>query len=261
MERNRRAGKGSNNEVRPRRRMACDARQPHPVHQLHAPCPHPPTPLRSTFPTTEPGSPWAAHRLRRGPNAGEAQRMSGAFEAASIQRAVSSVGTQAGRGAALARRPGMGTCRRGRRHGQTVSRPAEAPGRAGPARRRAGPRTGPAIRLVAERGVAHQRFEAAQRLALLGRASGDEPRAVAEAAEGERQGPQERAGEAFDELDGEPGEVGTGGHEQKARRGGADDVAHVGGGALVELGEEPGERAATCRARASPPGWASRSRR
>ena len=78
------------------------------------------------------------------------------------------------------------------------------------------------LRLVAERGVAHQRFEAAQRLALLGRASGDEPRSVAEAAEGERQGPQERAGEAFDELDGEPGEVGTGGHEQKARRGGAD---------------------------------------
>ena len=41
---------------------------------------------------------------------------------------------------------------------------------------------------------------------------------------------------------GSQGAVGAGGHEEEARRGAADDVAHVGGGALVELGEEPGER-------------------
>ena len=78
--------------------------------------------------------------------------------------------------------------------------------RAGPARRWAGPRAGPATPGGRARCRA-QRFEAAQRLALLGRASCDEPRAVAEAAEGERQGPQELTGEAFDELDCEPGEV------------------------------------------------------
>ena len=52
--------------------------------------------------------------------------------------------------------------------------------RVGPAPRGGGRDREPGrLRLVAERGVAHQRFEAAQRLALLGRASGDKPRASA----------------------------------------------------------------------------------
>ena len=109
VERNRRAGKRSGDEVQPRHSMDCDARRPHPLHQPHAPCPHPPTPLRSTFPTFQPGNPWAAHRWRRGFDAGEARRMSGAFEAAFIQRAVSSGGSQAGRhGRAAALVPRIG---------------------------------------------------------------------------------------------------------------------------------------------------------
>ena len=121
-----------------------------------------PTPPPSTFPTTQPGNPLAAHLLRRGFNAGEARRMSGALEAASIQRAVSSGGTQAGhegRGAGLVRPRRVGARRRGRRHGQTVARTPKPWVGSAP---RGGARDGEPgrLRLPAERGVAHQRFEA-----------------------------------------------------------------------------------------------------
>ena len=106
------------------------------------------------------------------------------------------------------------------------------------------PDTQRGLRLPAERGLAHQRFEAPERLGLLGGAPGDEPGAVAEAPELERQGAHEGAGQAFDELDGEPGEVGAGGEEEEPRGASAHDLAHVGEGALVELGEQARERGA-----------------
>ena len=87
-----------------------------------------PTPLRSTFPTTQPGNPWTLHRLRRGFNAGEARRKFGAGGAQDDE-----------------------------------------------------PRR---LRLPAERGVAHRRFEAAEHLGLLGRTSCNESRAVAEPGDG-----------------------------------------------------------------------------
>ena len=95
-----------------------------------------------------------------------------------------------------------------------------------------------------QRGVAHDRLEAAERRQVLGGAPGDEPRAVAVAPELERQGPQEAPGEAFEEGEREPGEVGAGGHEQRPAAAGVDDGAHAGVGAAVELLEEGRERGA-----------------
>ena len=57
-------------------------------------------------------------------------------------------------------------------------------------------------------------------------------------------GAQERAGQAFDEFDGEPGEVGAGGEEEEPRGAGAHDLAHVGEGALVDLRAQARERRA-----------------
>ena len=152
MERNRRAGKRSDNQVRPRHSIACDARRLHPLHQFHT-C--------------------RAHILRH-----RSGRRSPPLSPA-WGRVI--VAKDMGKRYHARRSPGSAPRGGGR---------DDEPGR---------------LRLPAERGVAHQRFEAAQRLGLLGRTPCGESRAMAETFEGKRQGPQERTGEAFDELDGEPG--------------------------------------------------------
>ena len=95
-----------------------------------------------------------------------------------------------------------------------------------------------------KRGIAYKRLEVAKRRLVLGRAPGDDSGAVAEAAEDDGHGAQDQAGEALEEVEGEPGEIGAGGHEEQSRGAGADDVLDTGGGALAELGQQPGERRA-----------------
>ena len=68
---------------------------------------------------------------------------------------------------------------------------------------------------VAERDVAHDGLELAERRQVLGRAPGDEAGAVGVAPEPDRQGPEEGAREAVEEGEREPGEVGAAGHEEQ----------------------------------------------
>ena len=57
---------------------------------------------------------------------------------------------------------------------------------------------------MAQRGFSHYRLELPERRQVLGGAPGDESRAVGELPEGDRQGLQELAGQAFEEGDREP---------------------------------------------------------
>ena len=90
----------------------------------------------------------------------------------------------------------------------------------------------------------NDRSQTPKRRQVLGGAPGDDSGAVAEAAEGDGHGAQDQAGEALEEVEGEPGEIGAGGHEEQSRGAGADEVLDTGGGALAELGQQPGERRA-----------------
>ena len=100
------------------------------------------------------------------------------------------------------------------------------------------------LRRCSKRGIAYKRLEVAKRRQVFGGAPGDDSGAVAEAAEGDGHGAQDHAGEAFEEVEREPGEIGAGGHQEQSRGAGANDVLDTGGGALAELGQQPGERRA-----------------
>lgn len=71
--------------------------------------------------------------------------------------------------------------------------------------------------------VAHGLFECAKRRQVFGRASGDEARAVAKAADVDRQGLDGPAGQAFEQIQREPNEPGAAGEGEQASRAETED--------------------------------------
>ena len=97
---------------------------------------------------------------------------------------------------------------------------------------------------LSKRDLAHDRLEPAQRRQILGRAPGDEPRAVAVASEPHRQGLEEPARQAVQEGEREPGEVGTVGHHVEPGGARAQDGPHARRDSLAQSFEERVERGA-----------------
>ena len=93
-----------------------------------------------------------------------------------------------------------------------------------------------------ECGLAHDGFKAPEGREIFGRSPGDEPGAVGVAPELERQGPQYRAGEAFEEVEREPCEVGAAGHQEQTGGAGSHDGAHARVRPSVEALEQSGKR-------------------
>ena len=77
--------------------------------------------------------------------------------------------------------------------------------------------------MAMERGAAQDGLEAPEWRQLRGGAPGNEARSVPVASELDGEGPEEEPGQAFEEGEREPGEVGPAGHEQQAGGAGADD--------------------------------------
>ena len=148
MERNRRAGKRSDNEVRPRPSIDCDARQPHPLHQLHADFPaHIPDSAPIDVPHHPAREPFGCApveaRVQRRRSAAHVRRPRGGVHSACRVVGRHTSGARGARRRVGAPAPAWGasswskTWANGSTH-------AEALGRTGPARRCAGRRTGPA---------------------------------------------------------------------------------------------------------------------
>ena len=107
---------------------------------------------------------------------------------------------------------------------------------------------------MAERDLAQDGLELAERRRVLGRGSGDEAGPVAVAVEPDRQGPEEGARKPVEEGERELGEVGAVGHQEESGRARPRDGGHARRDDLAPAFEERVDR------RAAVAGWRCRRR-